>query len=291
MHDATEPCISPLDRGFLYGDAVYEVWRTYHGVLFAFREHWARLLRSAEALHLPLPFSEDELFEQLRATAARFRSVTGWGGDLYLRLQLTRGGGPIGLDPGLATAPSWVILVKSLESAPLPSGRRGLRLSVARQLHRNPMQALDPAWKTGNYLNNLLCLHEARKRGADEVVILNTAGSVAEAAVCNIAFVADGIVHTPATACGILHGITRGLLVERIARDAGFAVVEREIRPEEFARFDECFLTSTTRDIAEVEAIDETVFRLGRDTAAARLKTAFAAYAARYAEERVHYRL
>jgi branched-chain amino acid aminotransferase len=283
LHDAAEPSVSPLNRGFLYGDAIYEVWRTYHRVLFAFDEHWQRLERSAAALAFSTALTPERLVSEIRRTASAFRQKTGHTGEIYVRLQVTRGAGPIGLDIALADEPLWVILVQKLKSPVPAAGRAGLHLSIARELHRNPPDALNPAWKTGNYLNNLLCLREARARGADEVVILNEDGAVSEAAVCNIFFARENEVVTPPLAAGILEGITRGLIIREVAGRAGVRVREHAVRPDEFASYNECFLSSSTRDVASVERIDGQVFRVGSDTLAARLKAAFGDYTVDYA--------
>jgi len=289
LHDAREGSISPLDRGFLYGDAVYEVWRTYDSVVFAWAEHWARLEQSAAALGFVLSVSAEQMFEQIRRTAAAYRATTTDAGDLYIRLQITRGAGPIGLDPGLADGANFIILVRANKGTPDDKLREGYTLSLATTLRRNSSETLNPAWKTGNYLNNILCLGEARQRGADEVVMINLAGEVAESSVCNLGFVRRvgelGTVEivTPPLRSGILAGITRELVLRKIAREAGFVnVSEAVIRPEDFGDFDECFLMATTRDIAPVGRIDEVQFRVGEGTATMRLKAAFAAYVARY---------
>ncbi len=291
LHDATVPSIPPLNRGFLYGDAVYEVWRTYHGVLFAFAEHWERLGRSAAALHLSIPFSAEVLIAEIRRTATAFREREDYGGELYVRLQLTRGGGVIGLDPALADRASWVLLVQSLKVPGAAEGRAGLHLTVARGLRRNSPAALNPAWKTGNYLNNLLCLREAKARQADEVVILNEHGAVSEAAVCNIFFGRGTEVVTPPLEAGILEGITRHLIVTRLAACAGFTVREETVRPEKLEQYDECFLTSSTRDIAPVEKIDQHRFTLGETTIGARLKQAFGDYTDQYSRRHADLRM
>jgi branched-chain amino acid aminotransferase len=282
LHDAAQPSVSPLNRGFLYGDAIYEVWRTCAGVVFAFDEHWERLGRSAAALRMDIGMDQDRLLAEMGRTAAAFRERTGHAGDLYLRLQITRGAGAIGLDTALADRPFWVILVQALKPHRPAPGRAGLHLSVARELRRNAPDALDPAWKTGNYLNNMLCLREARARGADEVVILNRHGAVSEAAVCNIFFARGGEAVTPPLAAGILGGVTRKLLLGAVAARAGVAVRERGVGADEIGAFDECFLSSTTRDVAAVARIDEHAYRVGADTTAARLKEAFALYVNEY---------
>ena len=284
LHAATEPSLSPLNRGFLYGDAIYEVWRTYHGVIFGWDEHWQRLERSAAALHLVLPFKQPEILAEIRRTVAAFRERSPDVAEVYIRLQVTRGGGPIGLDIALADRADFVLLVQENKLFSEEKFRAGLRLSLARDLHRNPVDALNPAWKTGNYLNNILCLREARARGADEVVITNQAGEITEAAVSNIAFVRDGVVVTPPLSAGILPGITRSLLITQVAPKAGVAVREETIRPEALSGMAEAFLLSSTKDVTPVAAIDDHRFLLGEDTVTLRLKRVFAEYARASAE-------
>jgi branched-subunit amino acid aminotransferase/4-amino-4-deoxychorismate lyase len=284
LHDAREPAISPLNRGFLYGDAIYEVWRTYHGVVFAWEEHWRRLERSAAALYLALPFSPEQALVEIKRTVAAFHDAAGARPEVYIRLQITRGDGRIGLDPALADRPDFTLLVQANPAWTPAQLAQGLRLSLATGLRRNPIASLSPAWKTGNYLNNILCLREARSRGADEVVIINLAGEVTEAAVSNIAFVRAGEIITPPMEAGILGGITRQLLLEKIAPAAGVPVRETAVRPDDFVRMDECFLLSTTKDISAVATIDAVRFKIGDETTTMRLKRAFADYARSHAD-------
>ncbi len=283
LHDAREASISPLNRGFLYGDAIYEVWRTYYGVIFAWEEHWRRLERSAAALHLTLPFPPEQALVEIKRTVAAFFTAAGARPEVYIRLQITRGNGLIGLDPALADRPDFTLLVQANPVWTPAQLTQGLKLSLATGLRRNPLASLSPAWKTGNYLNNILCLREARSRGADEVVIINLAGEVTEAAVSNLAFVRAGEVITPPMEAGILGGITRQLLLDKIAPAAGVPVREAAVRPDEFAQMDECFLLSTTKDISAVATIDAVRFKIGDDTLTMRLKRAFADYTRSYA--------
>jgi branched-chain amino acid aminotransferase len=282
LHPATEPSLSPLNRGFLYGDAIYEVWRTYEGVVFAWEEHWARLQRSAAALHLELPWTAVEFWPEIQRTAAAYRRETGDAGDLYIRLQFTRGSGVIGLDPALAEEPVYVLLVQSVPVLAAAVRQRGLRLSVGTGLRRNAVTTLNPAWKTGNYLNNILGLREARSRGADEVVMMNLAGELTEAAVSNIAWVKGRRVTTPPLQAGILEGITRHLLGTRIAAAAGVEWHERTVHPAELPAFDECFLMSTTKDVQPVGSIDGHNYLTGEQTVTLQLKAAFRAYVTDY---------
>lgn len=283
LHPASEPSISPLNRGFLYGDAIYEVWRTYHGIIFAWEEHWERLRASARALHMEMKFSPELVLSEIRRAVAAYRAQVPDSGELYIRLQITRGAGPIGLDTALADKADFLILVQPCPEIPAGRMEKGLRLSVATSLRRNPVQSLDPAWKTGNYLNNLLCLREARARGFDDVVILNLSGEVTEASVSNIAFARGGRFVTPPLSAGILGGITRRLLLGGIAASAGVQVSEETVSPSDFPSMDECFLLSTTKDIVPVGEIDGAVFALGAGSMGTRLKEAFARAAAAYA--------
>jgi branched-subunit amino acid aminotransferase/4-amino-4-deoxychorismate lyase len=283
LHPASEPSLSPLNRGFLYGDAIYEVWRTYNGVIFAWEEHWRRLRASAAALHMRLAFSPDRIWAEIRRTVSAYRSQASAAGELYIRLQVTRGDGAIGLDVALAEEQGYVLLVQPCPAIPADVLRSGLRLSIATSLRRNPVQSLDPAWKTGNYLNNLLCLREARERGADDVVMLNLAGDLTESAVSNVGFARAGRFLTPPLSAGILGGITRSLLLGGVAASAGIASSEEPIRPSDLRSMDECFLLSTTKDIVPVGSIDDIAFRVGGpDSVAFRLKAAFAEAARAY---------
>jgi branched-chain amino acid aminotransferase len=284
LHPASEPSIPPLNRGFLYGDAIYEVWRTYGGVIFAWDEHWARLRSSAKALHMQPQFNPENIFPEIRRTVSAYRSQVPAHGELYIRLQITRGAGAIGLDVALADTCDFVLLIQPCPEIAPATARDGLRLTVATSLRRNPVESLDPSWKTGNYLNNLLCLREARARGADDVVILNMAGEVAEASVSNIAFARDGRVVTPPLSAGILGGITRSLVLKTVAAAAGLEASEQTILPSDFRSMDECFLLSTTKDVVPVGEIDGVRFKLGPETVAARLKQAFARFARNYAD-------
>jgi len=282
LHDAREASLSPLNRGFLYGDAIYEVWRTYHGVIFAWEEHWRRLEWSAAALHFSLPLAPAPMLAEIFRTVTAYRAVVPREGELYIRLQISRGSGPIGLDVALADKADYVLLVQANKEHPAEKLREGLKLSVSTTLRRNPAESLNPAWKTGNYLNNILGLREVRARGADEVVMLNHAGEVTEAAVSNIGFVRAGRVLTPPLTAGILGGITREILLAEVAGKAGITAVEATVWPEDFGRMDECFLLSTTKDLTPVGSIDEHRFPIRGDSVTARLKAAFGDYARAY---------
>ncbi len=283
LHDAREPSLPANDRGLLHGDSVHEVWRTYDGALFAFDEHWLRLERSARALGIALPLGRAELAEQLRRTGEALVARTGLVGPMQLRAQFTRGGGPLGLDPALAEGGNYVVLAQRLRAVPTERLRAGFRLSIARELRRNPRDSLDPAWITGNGLNPLLCLREARQRGADEVLILNHALRVTEAATASVFFVRKHAIVTPPLADGLVGGITRGLLLERVAARLGVVALEESVTPDDFRFFDGCFLTSTVDDLVPVVAIDDHRFAVDDLALVWKLKAAFQNHASEYA--------
>lgn len=285
LHDAAEPSISPLDRSFLYGDSIYEVWRTYDGVLFAFEEHWERLGRSAPALHIKLPFDQSVLLTEIRRTVSAFFEKSGVEKkDVYIRLQVSRGAGAIGLDPVLAGRPSYILLARELIPQPPAIARKGVVLSLAKTLYRNHPKTLNPSWKTGNYLNNLLCLREAKSRGADDALIMNLEGAVAEASASNIFFVSAGEILTPPADSGILEGTTRGILLDEVAKNWDYDMREETVYAPQLADFSECFLTSTTRGIVPVGRIDKIEFDVGPKTVTAKLKKIFGKYVKEYCE-------
>ncbi len=243
-HEATVPV---LDRGFLFGDSIYEVVRTVGGVPLAWPEHWRRLEQSAHDLAMPLDLDERTVARRVDAT---LRAADH--GDSYVRIVVTRGTGSA---PNIDLASAgehrrWVLLVRPLQSM---SGKP-VRLALIERL-RNDRRALDPATKSGNYLNNVLGLAEAKAKGATDCVMLNTAGFVTEASTSNLFARVDGVWCTPPLDAGILAGITRGILLEFLGA-SGERAEERPLRAADLRGAAEIFLTSTLRDIAPVTHLD-----------------------------------
>ncbi|MEQ8850035.1 aminotransferase class IV [Botrimarina sp.] len=250
-----EARVPVTDRGFLYGDSVYEVFRTYDGVPLFWREHFERMENSARLIHMRISQSRDELMDEIRRTAAEAGagpSADG-SGEVYVRWHVSRGTGPIDLfpDPGLRT--SYMILVKPVPKWKAEHYTTGLRLAVT-GVRRNSPESLDPNIKSGNYLNNILGLAEAAELGADDCLMLSAQGHATEASNSNVFFVTGGRVHTPADSVGNLRGITGSALRAIGARD-GWPVEERLIGLDELAQVDEAFVTSATREVMPVAAI------------------------------------
>lgn len=241
---ADQARVPVLDRGFLYGDSVYEVVRTYGGRPFALGAHLDRLQRSAAALVLALPergWLEEQIHRTIEAVGAD---------DCYCRVIVTRGPGPITLDPTTATTPVTVILAKPFEDFPAWMYERGVKVHIAR-IRRNPPTALDPAIKSGNYLNSILALGEARRAGFDDALMLDTRGRVTEATAANVFAYRGGKLWTPALGTGILEGVTRAFML-RIATEEGLVCEESDLLPDDLKASDEVMLTSTLKEVMPV---------------------------------------
>lgn len=244
--------VSVFDRGFLYGDSVYETMRTYGARPFMGQAHIERLRHSAAGIHLQVPWSDPELDEAIGRTVAAVQGDAGR--DLYLRVVVTRGAGPIGLDPALADRPSLIVIALPYVPLPPEAATEGVAVRIA-SIRRTSQDALAPSLKTGNYLNNVMALREARAAGAFEALMLNSRGDLAEATTSNVFLVHGGRVRTPAASSGILPGVTRALVLEVLC-GAGIPAEETTLGPEDLASADEAFLTSTLKDVVPVTTVD-----------------------------------
>jgi len=244
--------IPVMDRGFLYGDSVYEVFRTYGGVPLFFDEHWIRFENSASLIRMPLALTKAEMLQEIIQTA-QLTNAAELGRDVYVRYTMTRGEGPIDLYPKPELVARFVIIVKELHNWKEDLYSTGVRLAIPEVL-RNPINALDPNIKGGNYLNNILGVMQARALGADDCVMLNEADLVTESSNSNVFFVIDDEIVTPADTVGNLRGLTK-VAVHAACRERGVATTEREISVDELAQATECFITSATREIMPVSQL------------------------------------
>jgi branched-chain amino acid aminotransferase len=246
-----EARISILDRGFLYGDSVYEVFRTYDGVPLFCHEHFDRMDNSARLIAMKISQSREELLDEIRrtATAANVRA----GQDVYVRWHVTRGTGALDLVPAADLKSTFVIILKEVPKWKPEFYSRGMTLAVT-DVRRNPVEALSPDIKSGNYLNNILGVAEAVGIGADDCLMLNPHGIVTEASNSNVLFAIDGKVVSPNVESGVLRGITRAAIA-KFSGTNGFTYEEREVRASELAKATECFVTSATREVMPVVGI------------------------------------
>jgi branched-chain amino acid aminotransferase len=250
-----------LDRGFLYGDSIYEVFRTYGGVPLFYDEHWQRFENSAALIRMRIGLMLDQLTDAIRATIAATGAAK-LGQDAYVRYTVTRGEGPVDLFPSPDLKTRYVIIVRPVPVWNPELYSRGVHAAIA-STRRNPSNALDPNIKGGNYLNNVLGVMDARALGADDCVMLNEEGLVTEASNSNVFFVIGGELVTPAQSAGNLRGLTKAALHDA-CRARGLATRERDIPAHELPQATESFLTSATREVmpvATLRTLDGAVLR------------------------------
>jgi branched-chain amino acid aminotransferase len=271
--DGREARVPVTDHGFLYGDGVFEGIRVYARRAFRLERHLARLAVSARALGLEIPGGLDRAREVVLATARAFGAD-----DCYVRLIVSRGEGALGVDPTTCPEPRIVCIVDQARIYPAEKLERGLDL-VTSSWRRPPPDVLDPRVKSLNYLNNAMAKLEAKRRGADEALLLNAAGAVAEASVANVFVLREGVLATPPASDGALEGVTRGAVLELAARE-GIATAERTLGRIDLFGADEVFLTGTGARIVPVRSLDGELIGKGEPgPVTRRLTAAFVALA------------
>ncbi len=244
-----EVTLKITDNGFVFGDSAYETLRTYGGRPFELDRHLLRLRRTIGLLGFDLRTSDDEI-------KARIDACLSFAGNAesYLRVIVSRGVGDMSYRFERIGAPTLAIYVKPLEPQSDALYEKGAAAVIV-SIRRNPIEALNPAMKASNLLNNALAAREAYAKGAFEALLLNTRGEVAEAAGSNVFMVKGGRLLTPPLSAGILEGITRGITLE-VAAATGVACEERVLYPDDLRAADEVFLTSSLKEIAPVTALD-----------------------------------
>jgi branched-chain amino acid aminotransferase len=265
-----EARVSVFDRGFLYGDSVYEVIRTYAGRPFELTAHLSRLARSALLIGLDLPWDGARTAAEVRRTLDAARGpdadppdAAAWNrGERTARIVVTRGSGDLGLDPALAVAPTSLVIVHPLAGPPAGAYRDGVEVCVV-DVERPAPTVADPSAKTGLHLPNVLAVREARRRGAHEALLTDGRGHVTEGASSNVFLVREGRLFTPHLGAGILEGITRGVVI-RLARELGVAVEEAALTVADLEGAAELFITSTAREILPVTRLGGRAVGTGR---------------------------
>jgi branched-chain amino acid aminotransferase len=272
----SEARISVLDNGFVFGDGVYETMRTFGGRPLALGRHLRRLRASAARLEIAIPDTDEVL-------AGRLEDVMALSGnrESFVRLIVSRGVGDISYDFDRVKGPTVVLAVKPLQPIPESSYSVGVPVATV-SVRRNHPQTLDPAIKSCNLLNNVLAIREAQSKGAEEAILLNLDGDVAEGASSNIFAVRGGVVVTPPEAAGILSGITREIVIE-LCPEVGVPVREERLPPEDLRSADEAFLTSSVRDVLPITTVDGAAVGTGRaGPITTKLLEAFREYANRH---------
>jgi len=241
--------ISVYDHGFLYGDGVFEGIRAYDGIVFKLREHIDRLYDSAKAIMLDIPLSKEEMINAVLETLRKNKLK-----DAYIRLVVTRGVGDLGLDPRKCSKPNVIIIAEPvLTLYKKESKLKGLSLIIS-SVRRDRVDATTHQIKSLNYLNSILAKVEAITAGADDAVMLDDRGFVAETSSTNIFMVKNDKIITPPPTTGALPGITRSFVIE-LARKLGYQVEEKDVTPFELITADEVFITGTGAEIIPVTKI------------------------------------
>lgn len=269
---AAEAAVNVLDHGFLFGDSIYETMRSIGGTVFRLPDHLERLRRSAAGLRLPVPWTDAELEGELGSLMGAV------GGDAhYLRLIVTRGRGELGYGLNPLQEPNLVILGGPFQEVPETRLREGFHAVVV-TTRRNPLGSLPPSLKTGNLLNPRLAALEAQAASADDAIMLNIDGNLAEASTSNLFLVLPGgVLATPNLASGLLEGVTRRVVLE-LALAEGIPVREEALPAALLQECEEAFLSSTTRSVAPLRQIDGRSFQVPGPVTE-RLMNAFKAYA------------
>lgn len=244
-----EARVSVFDHGLLYGDGVFEGIRVYERRIFRLDAHLARLEASAHAIGLAIPMDRATLAAAVIATVRANEQANG-----YIRLVVTRGEGPLGLDPSTCAKPSVIIIVAGLAIYPPEYYASGIRVVTA-ATRQVPAASVDPRIKSLNYLKNVLARMEAHEAGAAEALMLNPEGFVAECTADNVFAVSGRRILTPPATDGALDGIT-GAVIRELALAAGYEWDERRLARYDLFIADECFLTGTGAEIVPMVSLD-----------------------------------
>src|SRR3954465_4424922 len=255
--DRSTAMVSVYDHGLLYGDGVFEGIRVYGGKIFRLQEHLDRLYDSAKALLLTIPHSRDEL-AGITEEAVRRSGIA----EAYIRHVVTRGVGDLGLDPRKCPRPTVMIIVDTIKLWPEHIYEAGLTVITA----GTPIpqrESLSPRVKSLNYLPHILAKMEGIHAGADEVIMLDSAGSVAEGSGQNLFVVKGGRLRTPPPYAGILKGVTRDAVIE-IANHAGYPLDESILNRYDVYTADEAFFTGTASEVVAIRQVDGRLIGSGK---------------------------
>lgn len=248
-YDRDSAKVSVFDHGLLYGDGVFEGMRVYGGKVFRLEEHVDRLYDSAHAIWLTVPIAKEEMIRVTEEGVRRGRLAEG-----YLRHIVTRGVGDLGLDPRKCARATVIIIFDTISLWPRERYEQGLTVLTA----GTPMphrEALSPRVKSLNYLPHILAKVEGIHAQVDEVLMLDSAGYVAEASGMNLFIVKRGELRTPPAYAGILRGVTRDVILE-LAAAAGIPAREEPLNRYDVYTADEAFFTGTAAEIAPIRTVD-----------------------------------
>lgn len=250
--------ISVFDQGFLYGDGIFESFRSVGDQLYQFPQHYQRLLQSAEALCYPLTFTRQELEKIL----LELRVKNGLN-NAYYRITITRGKGQIGFQRDMGNDLTCLVIGREFQGFDDISYKQGIELRVA-QTRRNAPEAINPKIKSTSNLNSLLGKLEAKAAGAFEVIMLNNKDHICEGASSNIFWARDQWVFTPDASTGLLKGVTRSTIMRLCEEQLNLRVVTGEFKLQDLKFSDEVFITSTSLEVMPVVKVDDFTINQGQ---------------------------
>ncbi len=245
----TEGSVSTGDRGFLYGDGIYETLRSYNGKSFKLAEHLERMRHSAKQLRIAFDYTNEDIGEWVNELIEKNRSQ-----DAYIRITLSRGTGGNRLQMDDNIDPTILIQVKPYTPYDKKLYAEGMYLVISscRRSTSNPIYC----HKSTNLLTSILLKEEANKKSAHDEIILNTDGYVAECIVSNIFMVSGGSVITPSLDTNILPGITRKTVLD-ICKESGIPTAEKLFKIEALLNADEVFITNSLMEIMPVSRVED----------------------------------
>jgi branched-chain amino acid aminotransferase len=259
--DQAHAVVSVFDRGFLYGEGVYETMRTYHGVPFLFDRHMHRLRHSADLLALPIPLADADIDTRVADTMRAAGLDGSRHHEAYIRILVTRGVGDLSYDLSVCVSPSMIIIVKPQVDPAVEVYQHGVPVVIVSTVRNHP-GTVNPVIKSNNLLNNALAMQEAVKKSAFEGVMRNYRGELAECTTSNLFIVKHGAALTPPLDAGLLPGITREFVFE-VGAGCGVPVREAVLHDDDLFGADEAFLTSTTRELVPIVRVDDRLIGSG----------------------------
>ncbi len=247
--------VSPFDRGFMYGDGVFDTIFAPKGVPFLFDEHITRLFDGMLKIGISMPHSKSTVYNMLTELVAK-NALTGV--DAYLRITVTRGKHS-GKMYHPSFEPTLFVIAVALPESIISARENGIScvISEVPKCGTNPICGI----KSLNFLWSILGMRQAIESNANECLFFNSDGYLAEGATSNVFIIKNGAISTPALDSGILPGVTRGYLI-KLLRQGGMPVSERRIREEELLDADEVFITSAIRGVVAVNIIDDFQYRV-----------------------------
>lgn len=245
--------VSVFDRGFLFGDGIFETLQVRNFRPLFFDRHLARLHHSCAALSLTLPEPEPPWEKLVQELIDRNQLE-----QTMVRITISRGVGGLGPDPSGCSHPTILIFPRPMPQLTQDQLDHGVDLAIL-TTRRQPSSALPSHVKSLNYLNNVLAKQEATDAHMFDGLLLNTDGHLAECTTSNIFFVKDQQLHTPSLQCGILPGITREVVLE-LAQAEGMGIEEGNYLPKDLLDADECFLTNSGFGVLPVGTVENKQF-------------------------------